>query len=415
MTVRNRRVARSAALATVLALATAALAACSTASSQAPASGGGGGASASSAPASSAPASGASASGSASGAQAAAQAKIAAATALPTFTLDAPSFDVSKAKGKTVLNIPITEQIPYVKAVDDEMKSVATKYGVKWINYQNNGTPTDWSKGVDYGIAIHANLIILHSGINPATVIPALQRAKAAGIPVMATHTYQVGQTLPASVAGLITATTRAPFQQSGQLQADYVVAQSGCTAQPVIVTAGDLLASAPILAGMKSELQSLCPDITPGVIDVPVAQWGTNIKPDVQSYLVSHPGTNWIMASYDDMVIPTSAAIQAVGKSTSVRVTSYNGTPANVALIEQGNVFAADMGESIQWLAWSVNDQAFRILSGVSPVVSGDEGTPLRVIDDSNVAQLGTPPGNDAGYGTAYVAGYEALWKTQG
>jgi ribose transport system substrate-binding protein len=410
MTIRRRRVAHSAALATGFALAAAMLAACSTASSQAPASTGG-----ASAAASSAPASGASASGSQSGAQAAAQAKITADTALPTFTLDAPAFDVTKAKGKTVLNIPITEQIPYVKAVDDEMKRVATKYGVKWINYQNNGTPTDWSKGVDYGIAIHANLIILHSGINPATVIPALERAKAAGIPVMATHTYQVGQTLPASVAGLLAATTRAPFQQSGELQADYVVAQSGCAAQPVIITAGDLLASAPILTGMQNELKSLCPSITPGVIDVPVAQWGTNIKPDLQSYLVSHPTTNWVMASYDDMVIPTSAAIQAVGKGTSVRVTSYNGTPANVALIQEGNIFSADMGESIQWLAWSVNDQAFRILSGVPPVESGDEGTPLRVIDDSNVAQLGTPPGNDAGYGTAYVAGYEALWKTQG
>ena len=322
---------------------------------------------------------------------------------------------MTKAKGKTVLNIPITEQIPYVKAVDDEMKRVATKYGVNWINYQNNGTPTDWSKGVDYGISIHANLIILHSGINPATVIPALERAKAAGIPVMATHTYQVGQTLPSSVAGLLTATTRAPFEQSGRLQADYVVAKSGCSANPVIITAGDLLASAPILTGMTDELKSLCPDMKPGVIDVPVTQWGTNIKPDVQSYLVKQPNTDWIMASYDDMSIPATAAIGAVGKTSSVQITSYNGTPANVKLIQDGNVFAADMGESIPWLAWSVNDQAFRILAGVSPVTSGDEGTPLRVIDDSNVAQLGTPPGNNAGYGNAYVAGYTALWKTQG
>lgn len=402
MTTRQRRAARGAALAATLAL-LATLAACSKASDQTPSSGGAGSTSA------------AASGGGQSAAQSAAQAKITAARALPAFTLGAPAFDVTKAKGKTVLNIPITEQIPYVKAVDDEMKRVATKYGVKWINYQNNGTPTDWSKGVDYGIAIHANLIILHSGINPATVIPALQRAKKAGIPVMATHTYAVGETIPASVDGLITATTRAPFEQSGRLQADYVVAQSGCDAKPVIITASDLLASAPIMTGMTEELKSLCPDLRPAKIDVPVGQWGTNIKPDVQSYLVAHPTTNWVMASYDDMVIPTAAAIQATGKSAAVRVTSYNGTPANAKLIEDGNVFAADMGESIQWLAWSVNDQAFRILSGVSPVESGDEGTPLRVIDDSNVAQLGTPPGNDAGYGTAYVQGYGALWKTQG
>jgi ribose transport system substrate-binding protein len=403
MTQQRRRALWGAAA--VLAVASLTLAACSSSGSSK--------SSGSSSAATSAAAGGSSAAGDS--AKATAQAKIDAASALPKFTLDAPAFDITKAKGKTVLNIPITESIPYVKAVDDEMLNVATKYGVKWINYQNAGTPTDWSKGIDYGISIHANLIILHSGINPATVIPAMERAKAAGIPIMATHTYQVGQDIPSPEAGLITATTRAPFQLSGQLQADYIVSQSGCAVKPIILTASDLLASTPIEAGMTDELKSLCPSVKPTVVDVPVGQWGTNIKPDIQANLVKAPDTNWIMASYDDMVISVTAAIQAVNKSNSVKVTSYNGTPANIKAIETGDVFAADMGESIQWLAWSVNDQAFRILSGVPPIASGDEGTPIRVLDDKNIADAGTPPVNDKGYGDAYVAGYEALWKTQG
>lgn len=346
-------------------------------------------------------------------AQKAAQAKVDEASAIPTFTLDAPAFDVTKAEGKTIVNVPITEQIPYVKAVDVEMERVAKKYGVKWVNYQNGGTPTEWSKGIDYGIQVKADLIIAHSGINPEVIIPALQRAKRAGIPVIATHTYQDGEEPPAAVKDLLASTTTVPFARSGQLQADYVVAQSGCEAKPLIITTNDLLASKHILKGMKDEFAELCPELEPGVIDVPVGQWGTNIKPEVQSYLVKNPDTDWVMASYDDQTVPAIAAIQAAGKGGSVKMTAYNGTPANVKQIQDGDILAADVGESINWLAWSVVDQSFRILSGVEPTEGGDQKTPLRIIDDSNVDETGTPPNNEDGYGDAYVEGYENLWQT--
>ncbi|MEU5884011.1 substrate-binding domain-containing protein [Spirillospora sp. NPDC047279] len=348
-------------------------------------------------------------------AQAKAQAVIDQARALPTFTLDAPAFDVTKARGKTVVNVPITEQIPYVKAVDDEMKRVATRYGVKWTNYQNGGTPTEWSKGIDYGIQVKADLIIAHSGINPEVIIPALQRAKRAGIPVIATHTYQDGERPPASVASLLAGTTTVPFSRSGALQADYVISKSGCDAKPVVITANDLLASKHILKGMREEFAKLCPGLKFGTIDVPVGRWGTSIKPEIQSHLVKNPNTDWVLASFDDQTIPAVAAIQAAGKAGKVRITSYNGTPANVKLIQDGDIFVADMGESINWLAWSVVDQSFRILSDVEPTENGDQRTPIRVIDDTNVNETGKPPNNSDGYGDAYVTGYEKLWKTEG
>ena len=53
--------------------------------------------------------------------------------------------------------------------------------------------------------------------------------------------------------------------------------------------------------------------------------------------------------------------------------------------------------------------DQAFRVIAGVPPVPS--ERTPLRVFDDRNVDQAGSPPPFDRGYGRAYVDGYRELW----
>jgi ribose transport system substrate-binding protein len=348
-------------------------------------------------------------------AQTAAQAKIDAASTLPKFTLDAPAFDVTKAKGKTVVNVPITETFPYVAAVDAAEATVAKEYGVNWINYSSPATPTDWSKGIDYGIQIKADAIIIHSGIDPQVVIPALQRAKEAGIPVLSTHTYQNGNTPPAAVAGLIAGTVTVPFDVAARLEADYVVAQSGCAAQPIVIQSKEVPASDGIVAAVKDELVSLCPDLKTIDINVPVAQWGTQIKTEVQSALTAHPGADWVIGIFDDMAVPAVAGIKAAGKADSVRVVSYNGTPANVKLIQDDDIFAADMGESINWLAWAHVDQTFRILSGVDPIADGNEKTPVRVIDDSNVDEMGTPPGTETGYGDAYIEGYKSLWKTDG
>ncbi|MCM6761215.1 sugar ABC transporter substrate-binding protein [Rathayibacter sp. ZW T2_19] len=354
-------------------------------------------------------------SGDGSAAQTTARATIDAARALPEFTLDAPAFDVTKAAGKTVVNVPITESIPYVAAVDAAEKTVAEKYGVDWINYANAGTPTDWSKGIDYGIQIGADAIVIHSGIDPQVVIPALQRAKEAGIPVLSTHTYQNGEAPPAEVADLIAATVTVPFDVAAKLEANYVVAESGCAAVPIIIEAKEVPASNGIVKVIQDELASLCPDMTTTTINVPATSWGTQLKPEVQSALTANPDADWIIGIFDDMVVPAVAGIQASGKADSVRVVSYNGTPSNVKLIQDGDVFAADMGESINWLAWAHVDQTFRVLSGVDPIADGNEQTPVRVIDDSNVDDMGTPPGTETGYGDAYIAGYESLWQTNG
>jgi ribose transport system substrate-binding protein len=57
--------------------------------------------------------------------------------------------------------------------------------------------------------------------------------------------------------------------------------------------------------------------------------------------------------------------------------------------------------------------DQVFRVIAGEKPVRS--ENTPLRVFDDTNVDETGSPPRFDTGYGNAYVEGYKRLWGLGG
>jgi ribose transport system substrate-binding protein len=348
-----------------------------------------------------------------------AKAQIAAASAIPTFKLKAPSFSMTKIAGKTIFNIPVTSAVPYVVSVDQAAAKLAAKYGAKWVEYTNQGTPTQWTAGINQAIAQHASVIILAQGIAVQLIVPALQKAKAAGIPVVITHDFQNGQqnTPPptgpgANVNALTKAFVNVPFWEAARLEADYVIAQTNGKADDVIFTSPDVPPSNGITAAMQKEFTTYCPACKVKVIDVPLADWATKIAPETQSSISSDPSINWITPIYDSMSLFAQQGITAAGKTGAVHIASYNGTPAVMKLIQDGNIMSMDVGENITWLAYATMDQVGRVITGAPIVASGNEETPLRVFTKANINQTGTPPTPNLGYGTAYVTGYGALWK---
>jgi ribose transport system substrate-binding protein len=164
-----------------------------------------------------------------SGAQAEAKAAVDEAKKIPEFKLEAEPVDLSKVKGKKVFNIPVASTIPYVAAVDKEMAKVARDNGVEFVQYENEGNPTQWAAGFNQAIQQRADLIIMQAGNDPRLVVPQLRRAKEAGIPVLVSHLYQNGTEPPAEVKDLITSYVTVPFHEAARLSADYAVAESGC------------------------------------------------------------------------------------------------------------------------------------------------------------------------------------------
>jgi ribose transport system substrate-binding protein len=335
---------------------------------------------------------------------------------VPEFTLDAKPVDASKAKGKTIFNIPVSSSIPYVAETDKQAQALAKQLGINWVQYNNQGNPTQWASGINQAISQHADEIILDAGNDPALVLPQLKRAKAAGIPVLVSHLYQNGESPTPATAPYIKAFITVPFHESGQYSVDYAVAQGGCDAikSTLVITAKEVPPSNGIVGAIQDEMKKLCPDASAKVINVPVVDWGTKIAPEVQSALSADPNIKWVIPIYDSMAIPAQAAVRAAGKATSVKISSYNGTPDVLKLIQDGDIMAADMGENINWLAYATIDQSLRILTNTNIIESGLEATPLRLFDDSNVGETGTPPQPGAGFGKAYEAGYKKLWGIQ-
>jgi ribose transport system substrate-binding protein len=348
-------------------------------------------------------------------AQATAKAAIDKAKEVPVFDLEAEPFDASKASGKTIFNIPVASTIPYVAAVDKQMQAVAKDMGIKWVQFDNEGSPTQWASGMSQAISQKADLIILDAGIDPKLLIPQLRRAKQANVKVLVNHLYQNGEAPDQEILDLIDAYITVPFHESGELSVQYAIADGGCDAvkSTMIITAKEVPPSNGIVGAMEAKLAELCPDAKAKVVNVPVVDWGTKIAPETQSALQADPNIKWILPIYDSMSIPAIAGIRQAGKSTSVKVASYNGTPDVMKLIVDGDIMAANMGENIQWLAYANMDQAMRILTDGPIIEDGNEDTPLRVFDDSNIEEAGAPE-FVSGFGDSYITGYKKLWGVE-
>ena len=62
--------------------------------------------------------------------------------AMPAFVAPGRAFDaVSRLRGKTVFEIPITSAVPFIAAVEGGMREAAARVGAHLVTYPNQGNP----------------------------------------------------------------------------------------------------------------------------------------------------------------------------------------------------------------------------------------------------------------------------------
>lgn len=340
-----------------------------------------------------------------------ARAQVAQFRKIPGFTLRATPINVSKLRGMTVFNIPLASSDPFQADIDAQMQILARKLGIHFIEWQNQGTPTEWSAGVRQAISEKVNVINLQTGPAPDLMIPAMQAAKAAHIPVTVTHLYADAATIPPAALPYVTATVYAPFFQAMRLAADWIIADSNGKANVLIVTSNDVAISKFNVAATEAEYKARCPSCKATVIDVPVTQWATGVQPAVESALRQDPSIKYVNTLYDPMGIYATAAVRAAGMTGRVKVVSYNGTPSVLRVLQTDKTYAMDIGENTTGLAYADMDTIMRVLLHAPLVPGNNEHTAVRIFDGTNISQVGTPPQPGVGYGNSFVAGYDRLW----
>ena len=324
---------------------------------------------------------------------------------LPQFHAPGPAFDARSAlRGKLIFEIPITSEVPFIGAVERGMREAASEVGAQLKVFPNQGQSAQWAQGIRTAIATDADAILLLAQ-DPELVRPQIEQAEEAGIPVVVLRTTGEGEPCPS----IGTTCVPAPFEQAGRLEADFVIADSQGDANVLVITSKDARSTRPLLAGLMDEFEAKCPDCNVRSVDVPIPDWGTKLRGEVQSALVRDPSINYVIATYDSMSQFAVPAIVAAGKADEIKISAFNGTPFVLGMIQDGQVVAMDVGEDLAWVGWASMDQAFRVVAGERPARS--EGTPLRVFDAENADDAGRPPRFDRGYGQPYVEGYRQLW----
>jgi ribose transport system substrate-binding protein len=336
-------------------------------------------------------------------------------TGLPAFVPPGPAFDaLARLRGKTIFEIPITSEVPFISAVEQGMRQAAGEVGARLVVYPNQGQPSEWAQGIHAAIAQKAAAITLFAQ-DPAVLGPQLAEAARAGIPVIVVRTS--GEREPCEADSRHrpygTACVPGPFEQAGRLEADWVIQATHGKGDVLVVTSRDARSTMPLLRGLEGEFARRCSSCRLREVDVPIPGWASKIPTEVQSALVRDPSIDYVIPIYDSMSQFVVAAVRAAHATGRVAISTFNGTPFVLKLLQRHDVVAMDVGEDLAWVGWATMDQAFRVVAGLPPARS--EHTPLRVFSAANAADAGKTPMFDTGYGMPYVAGYRELWRVHG
>lgn len=346
-------------------------------------------------------------------ARSALEARIAEFEAVPTFKPPGPAFDASKARGKTIFNIPLLSTDTFNQIVDQAEAEAAEAAGVKFIQFNNEGSPAQWVNGMNQAIAQQVDLIILEGSPDPRALTVQLADAKAAGIPVISTHFYDESvaqdQLKELDLAAIVPANH---YLGSGTLTASYAMLASDCNVNALILEASEVQPTSPgITKRFQETLAEFCPETCKAqAVTMPFGEWAQKAAVELQTRINADPSINFIAPNFDQGAIYARQAIVSAGAEDRVKIVAYNGSAPILQMLADKQSVIVEVGEPLVWLGWHNMDQALRILSGVEPTTVG---TPLRLFDDKNIAEAGQPVDQTAGYGDpdAFKDGFKALW----
>lgn len=335
-----------------------------------------------------------------------AQALVAAHQKLPEFTPPGPAFDARKCMAdKKIMSIPLSMTIPYEVAVNNSMAQAAKDVGATYTTWSNQLKVDQWIQGLSVAVQQKYSLVSLLSGLNPVVLSPQIAEARAAGVKVRTTDTYDVTQTPPTIVDG----SARSPHSVAAKLMANWAFVRTDGKPNVIIIGSDEIIATPAMVKAMQNELTALCPTCKQRYLNVPIPEWATKITPSVQAALAADADINFVLTIYDSMAQFVIPAIRLTGRTEKVRIAAGDGTPFALDLVRTGQI-DMDVGSSVGWIGYAGMDASMRMLCGLQPI--DDLNTPLRIFDKSNAASAGVPANYNDGYGDSFVSGFRKLWQ---
>jgi ribose transport system substrate-binding protein len=333
-----------------------------------------------------------------------AQAAVDKAMEMPSFVAPGAGFDMTKLKGKHIWIITSTLTVPFVATIAHGVETAAKAAGIQTTLFDGKGQVTEWNRGMTQAVSQNADGIVT-VGASPELMKGPTAQALKAKIPVVDTLTAdKTAPLVPGTFAHVSIS-----FYQSGQLQADYVIAKSNGDAHVLILGDNEFPGEVSRVEGMQHEFSTLCPKCVVTVQDTQVANLGTQLGQLTQTLLRRDPAIGWVLPTYDAQAIYVVPAIKQANFDRPVSVVSSDAVPSNLDWVRQGNVQVADVGEPETWAGYAALDEVARGMLGMPAV---DEQIPLRLFTADNLKGISND--ENALFGGDFASAYMKLWGLQ-
>ncbi|PMS35150.1 monosaccharide ABC transporter substrate-binding protein (CUT2 family) [Trinickia symbiotica] len=208
---------------------------------------------------------------------------------------------------------------------------------------------------IDNFISAHVDMIFLNS-VDPKAIEPAVRKARAAGIVVMAVDVASAGAN----------ATVQTNNVQAGELACDYIVKKLGGKGAMIIENGPQVSSIVDRVKGCKSVLAK-----APGIKVLSDDQDGKASREGgmnvMQGYLTRYPKLDAVFAINDPQAIGSDLAAKQLHRSGIV-ITSVDGSPEVEAALKSDSLIQASASQDPYLMAQKAISIGYDIMNGKAP-----------------------------------------------
>ena len=308
--------------------------------------------------------------------------------------------DISALAGKSIWNILVLSN-EFTNAVTSGLEEAAAEAGIEVTIFDGQGDPSEWNLGVEQAIAQGADAIILQA-VAPGAVSAPLADAAAAGIVIVDIFNGSPDQPLAEGLFAHVTP----DFRASGELMANWMLADSGCDVNAAIFGIRALPLHEDMMTSAQATIEGAC-DCKAVLEDVDPTTIGTDFVPNVSAVLGREGDINYLFPVFDAVVPLAKAATEGY---EGVKILGHDGVSSNLDDIRAGGPGAQVADGAFppnEWIGWALLDQVGRALSGEAAL---DWTVPHTVVDSGNVGPSNDQLGPYAEW-TNFRVGFREAW----
>lgn len=288
--------------------------------------------------------------------------------------LPASPLNMAANKGKSLWFVSIIEN-EFARGVATGFVEAAKKAGMRASVFYSDGGLRLATEGVSKAVAQGADGLVLFG-------VPADSVATQVGELTARGGTFvSVGVGLHDPLAPGEFAHVGGDFVKSGQLMADWMLADSKCDVRAAIFGSSVVRIHGQFMDSAKARIQRECPSCKVSVHQVDYATVATQLGPQVHTILTREGDLNYVVPVADGFVPQVEPSITDF---PDVKIVSHDGVPANLAEVRSGGRQVVDGAfPPNPWIGWALVDQLGRGLQNAEPL---DWTVPVRVVDRTNI-----------------------------